>query len=100
MHRLFASLIKLRYCQPDTPRPYTIPGGKAGVWIVGGIGIFGVIFAFIVGLIPPDYYTNATEYVISMLLGTILLAAPPLVFLKMKKSSWLPESRIADNGEM
>jgi len=97
---VFASLIKLRYSQPDTPRPYTIPGGKIGVWIVGGLGISGVVCAFIVGLIPPSYYSNAAEYVGSVLLGTILLAAPPLVFLKLKKASWMPETKSTDMGEL
>lgn len=96
---VFASLIKLRYCQPDTPRPYTIPGGKAGVWLVGGLGLFGVVFAFIVGLIPPSYYTNTAEYVGSVLIGTIILAAPPLVFLKLKKPSWLPVAKKNDTGD-
>ena len=38
---MLAALIRLRYTQPDTPRPYRIPGGKLGVWIVGGFGIAG-----------------------------------------------------------
>ena len=96
---MFASLIKLRYCQPDTPRPYKIPGGKACAWLVGGLGISGIIFAFIVGLIPPDYYANAAEYVGIMLLGTIMLAAPPLVFMKIKKPFWMPEARNSIQGE-
>ncbi|MDP3396669.1 MAG: amino acid permease [Methanoregula sp.] len=87
---VFASVIKLRYSQPNTPRPFKIPGGMAGVWIVGGLGMFGTIFAFIVGLMPPSYFTTSGfTYVGSVLLGTFLLAVPPLVFLKFKKASWL-----------
>ena len=96
---MFASVIKLRYSEPDTPRPYKIPGGTAAVWLVGGLGIAGVTFAFIVGLIPPDYYTNTPAYTEAMLLGTLLLAAPPLVFLKMKKPSWLENGQKTAEGE-
>jgi len=86
---VFASVIKLRYSQPNTPRPFKIPGGMAGIWLVGGLGMFGTIFAFIVGLMPPSYFTtNGFVYVGSVLLGTFLLAVPPLVFLKFKKASW------------
>ncbi|MDD1685810.1 amino acid permease [Methanoregula sp.] len=86
---VFASVIKLRYSQPDKPRPFTIPGGKTGVWIVGGLGLFGTTLAFVVGLMPPSFFaSNGLAYVLSVLLGTFLLAVPPLVFLKLKKASW------------
>jgi len=86
---VFASVIKLRYSQPDTPRPFKIPGGIAGIWIVGGLGLFGTTLAFVVGLMPPSFFaSNGLAYVFSVLLGTFLLAVPPLVFLKLKKASW------------
>jgi amino acid transporter len=89
---VFAALIKLRYSQPDTPRPFTIPGGIAGVWIVGGLGLFGTALAFVVGLMPPAYFSSGITYVLSVLLGTFLLAVPPLVFLKFKHPGWLKKS--------
>jgi len=86
---VFASVIKLRYSQPDTPRPFTIPGGKAGVWAVGGLGLSGTTLAFVVGLMPPSFFAaDGLAYVLSVLLGTFLLAVPPLVFLKFRKASW------------
>jgi glutamate:GABA antiporter len=87
---VFASLIKLRYSKPDAPRPFKIPGGMAGIWIIGGMGAFGVIFAFIVGLMPTGDFTanQAFWYVAGILIGTFLLAVPPLIFLKLKKPSW------------
>jgi amino acid transporter len=87
---VFASVIKLRYSQPDTPRPFKIPGGMAGVWLVGGLGACGTTFAFIVGLMPPSYFsTSGLTYVSAVLFGTFLLAVPPLVFLKFKNPRWL-----------
>ncbi|MCX6688316.1 MAG: APC family permease, partial [Methanoregula sp.] len=87
---VFASVIKLRYSQPDKPRAFTIPGGKVGIWIVGGLGLFGTTLAFIVGLMPPSFFaSNWLMYVFSVLLGTFLLAFPPLVFLKFRRSDWL-----------
>jgi amino acid transporter len=85
---VFAALIGLRYSQPDAPRPFKIPGGMLGIWIVGGLGAFGVIFTFIVGLMPPSFYSNGPVYVAAVLIGTFLLAVPPLVFLKFRKPSW------------
>ena len=85
---VFAALIKLRYTKPDVPRPFRIPGGMAGIWLVGGLGLFGVCFAFIVGLMPPAFFPNAPVYIGAVLLGTFLLAVPPLIFLKFKKPEW------------
>jgi len=88
---VFASLIKLRYSRPDAPRPFKVPGGMPGIWLIGGMGAFGVIFAFIVGLMPTGAFTakETLFYVIGVLLGTFLLAVPPLIFLKLKKQSWI-----------
>jgi amino acid transporter len=85
---IFAALIKLRYSQPDKPRAFTIPGGTAGVWAVGGLGAFGVVFTFIVGLLPPDYFVSTWGYIFAILFGTFILAVPPLIFLKMKRPEW------------
>ncbi|WP_292370993.1 amino acid permease [Methanoregula sp. UBA64] len=90
---VFAALIKLRYSKPDTPRPFKIPGGMIGVWIVGGLGLFGTVLSFIVGLMPPMYFTNWAVYVGSVLLGTFLLAVPPLIFLKFKHPGWLKKQK-------
>jgi glutamate:GABA antiporter len=92
---VFASLIKLRYTKPDAPRPFKIPGGMIGIWIIGGMGAFGVVFAFIVGLMPTGAFTAAETlfYIIGVLLGTFLLAVPPLIFLKLKKPDWVETGR-------
>ena len=51
---IFAAAIRLRYTQPDAPRAYKIPGGKAGIWIVAGVGIFGSLFSLVIGFVPPS----------------------------------------------
>ncbi|WP_455285516.1 APC family permease [[Eubacterium] cellulosolvens] len=86
---IFASVIKLRYSQPDTPRAYRIPGGKAGVWVVGGAGFASCLFTFMVGLLPPSIEKMPPlTYVLIMLAGTAVLALPPLVFMRLKKPNW------------
>ena len=90
---IFAALIRLRYSEPGQLRPFKIPGGMAGTWIVGGLGGIGVVFAFIVGLIPPAIFSNTPLYVGSVLLGTFLLAVPPLVFMKFKKPAWTTDAQ-------
>lgn len=87
---VFASLIKIRYSRPDAPRPFKIPGGMPGIWVIGGMGAVGVVVASIAGLLPPATASPAgmVLYPASLLFGTFLLAVPPLIFLKLKKPGW------------
>jgi glutamate:GABA antiporter len=87
---MFAAVIRLRYTQPDRPRPYKIPGGKLGVWIMAGLGVAGCVFAFYVGFVPPSQIStgNHTLYICLMVLFTALLALPPLAIARFRKDSW------------
>ncbi|NLU70653.1 APC family permease [Streptomyces sp. HNM0574] len=50
----FPSLLMLRRKYPDTPRPYAVPGGWAGAWLVTGLSTGLVLFTVIV-LIWPGF---------------------------------------------
>ena len=78
---MFAATIRLRYSQPDTPRPYRIPGGTFGVWLVCGIGLLGCVVSFILGFVPPSQLKtgNHLVYVGLLALAVIVLTAPPFV---------------------
>ncbi|HTX84913.1 MAG TPA: amino acid permease [Streptosporangiaceae bacterium] len=87
---MFAAVIRLRYTQPDRPRPYKIPGGKLGVWLMAGLGVAGCVFAFYVGFVPPSQIStgNHTLYVSLMILFTAVLALPPIAISWFRKDSW------------
>jgi amino acid transporter len=78
---MFAAVIRLRYLQPDTVRPYRIPGGMFGVWAVGGIGLLGCVVSFLLGFIPPSQLKtgNPVVYVALLAAAVIVLTAPPLI---------------------
>jgi amino acid transporter len=79
---MFASVIRLRYTQPDRPRPFAIPGGKAGVWTFAGLGLIGCVFSFYLGFVPPSQLKTGSTAVYVLVLATagIVLCAPPFVF--------------------
>jgi amino acid transporter len=87
---IFAAAIRLRYTQPDAPRAYKVPGGKAGIWVVGGVGIFGSAFSLIIGFVPPSGVSHfATPLYVAVMLGMIVLAsAPPFIIERIKKPDW------------
>ncbi len=87
---MFAAAIHLRYSQPDLARPFKVPGGTCGMWLVGGVGFLGVAFAFVVGFFPPSQLPigNPTLYVALVAGGLIIFASMPLCIQAMKKPSW------------
>lgn len=87
---LFAAAIKLRYKRPNTQRPYKIPGGKLGIWIVSGVGIISSAFAMIIGFFPPSQIETGSVvfYVLFLILGVIIACFAPSIILLFQKPSW------------
>ncbi|WP_035074721.1 amino acid permease [Maridesulfovibrio zosterae] len=84
---MFAAAIKLRYSHSEVKRGYTIPGGKAGIWLVSGIAIITCVFVFIFGFIPPQAVQNngivsILSYIGFLLTGVITFTIVPLYFYK------------------
>lgn len=85
---LFLAVIRLRYKHPEVKRPYRIPGGKIGIWCVGGIGAFTSLIALLIGFVKPgdiEVHHSAVEYATLLFIGMVLFASPPLVFLWIHK---------------
>lgn len=87
---MFAAVIKLRYTQPDTKRPYRVPGGTTGIWIVSGVALLALAMAFVIGLFPTSVTDAPTWlYFILMLAASLLLTVgAPFLFWRYKKPSW------------
>lgn len=79
---IFAAVLRLRYTHPEVPRPYRIPGGTLGVWIVAVVGLLGSGLSFVLGFVPPDQLKtgNPVAYVLGILIGLLILALPPFLF--------------------
>jgi amino acid transporter len=98
---VFAAVVRLRYTQPDVPRPYRIPGGLPGVWLVGGVGLLGCVVSFLLGFVPPDQLQtgNPVVYVLLLGLATVVLSLPPFVFaLLQRRRAGHDEARALEPG--
>jgi len=87
---LYASAIRLRYTQPDVKRSYKVPGGNFGMWLVGGVGILGALFAIVVGLFPPTQLSIGSPlfYVLFLTIGTLVFLGVPILMIHFRKPSW------------
>ncbi|MDX8430514.1 MAG: amino acid permease [Candidatus Algichlamydia australiensis] len=84
---LFLSFMILRKRSPDTHRPFQVPGGKAGMWSIGGISLLGAFASILLGFVPPESIEtgNIFFYEGFMIFGIVLLASVPLI--QRKRSS-------------
>jgi len=80
---LYSAAIHLRYKYPKKARPYKIPGGNIGMWIVSGVGIIAALFGIILGFIPPTQLKvdNPAAYVWFLAAGTLFFVALPIIFI-------------------
>jgi len=85
---MYAAAIKLRYTRPDVPRAFTIPGGKAGMWLVSGFGFAMMAFLFVLAMLPPSQIKEGSGFVLFMVTGTILVTLVPLIIYAFRKPEW------------
>ncbi len=87
---MFAAAIKLRISQPDTPRPYRVPGGTLGMWLFAGLGFLGSLTAFVLSFVPPAQIAvgSPTVYVGFLVAGTVIFVAMPLLIYAVRRPSW------------
>ncbi len=78
---MYASVIRLRYTQPDLQRSYKIPGGKMGMWLIAGIGFLAVLFSFVVTFFPPSQLPVGSPgfYTGLVVTGTVIFFAIPFI---------------------
>lgn len=88
---MYLAVIRLRYSQPNTVRKFQIPGGKLGVWLVAGWGFIAMVGVFLIAMLPPSQVAeDPAVFEIFMVVGTVLVAAVPLVIYKFRRPSWKP----------
>ncbi len=80
---MFAAAIRLRYSQPNVTRPYKIPGGKFGIWVISGVAFLVSLISIFCGFIPPsnvlaDGAWAITWYIGFLFVGTLAFIALPL----------------------
>jgi glutamate:GABA antiporter len=93
---MYAAAIKLRYNHPEVNRAFSIPGGKAGMWIVAGWGFVAMIFLFFLAMIPPSQiaftHFSTWQYALFMTVGLLAVVAVPLIIYRFRKPNWkIPE---------
>jgi putative glutamate/gamma-aminobutyrate antiporter len=88
---MFISGLVLRYKNPRTIRPFKIPYGNTGIWIVSLLGILGASFGVIISFFPPSQIDTGSLIVLEVFLigATSLFCLAPILIFKARKPHWL-----------
>ena len=70
---MFAAVIKLAYRRDrkENSHAVLVPGGRAGVWICGGLGFAVVLLGILVSLVPPGDSSNKLGFEMKLVGGTV-----------------------------
>jgi amino acid transporter len=88
---MFLAAIRLRYTQPDVTRTYKVPGGKVGMWLIGGLGLVTVLFTMVISFFPPEQLAmgSVTTYHMFLSVGLVVVVVIPLIIYRLRKPGWL-----------
>lgn len=84
---MYMSAIRLRYTKKNVERSYRLPFRNIGMWVVGGVGILGALFAILVGFFPPAQLTVGSPlfYVLFLIVGIVLNISIPYLMVSIKR---------------
>lgn len=71
---MFPVIIILRKKYPDKERPFTVPGGRLGLWLSAILGEFFILLACIFFFLPPEGTESIFRYEVQLIGGTIITA--------------------------
>ena len=87
---MFAAAIVLRYKMKSTPRPFRLGKGNGMMWLIGLVGFFGSMLAFVLSFVPPGQIATGsnTVWYSVLVIGCIVVVAAPFVIYALRKPSW------------
>lgn len=88
---VFAAALWLRYKDPKIHRPFRVPGGTLGIWLVSIIGILACCFGFWISFVPPSQLETGdrTQYQGMLALSFIVLSLLPIYMSILRRKQLL-----------
>jgi amino acid transporter len=87
---MLAAVVRLRRTAADVPRPYRIPGGRAGLLAAVGAGMAVCLFGIILSLFPTSDAKGLPvwAYEVALIAGTVLFIVAPIAIRPFRCESW------------
>lgn len=87
---IYMAFIRLRRTQPNKPRGFKVPGGKFVEYLIGIVGLAGMVFATVLSFFPPSQINTGSSsvYVGVLIAGVVLFVALPLIVYACRRPDW------------
>ena len=91
---MYAALRRLRKTQPDLERPYRIPGGRIGMYVVTVGGSLACLSVIAINFVPPSQLDSVSFplYAGAMILGVVVVCGLPFLARAFRKPGWVTVS--------
>lgn len=88
---MYLSVRRLRKHQPDLPRPYKIPGGRVGLFVVTVGGALACLSVIAINFVPPSQLDSVSFplYAGAMVLGVVTVCGLPFLARIFRKPTWV-----------
>lgn len=94
---MFPALLVLRKKQPNTPRPYRVPGGTLGAWLSVALSTAGVAFAIVLFFyLVPTGTPSVTYWVITGVGTVVSMLVGWWLSVRMSRDSTLGTRAVAE----
>ncbi len=87
---MFIAAWRLKTKFKELPRPFAIPGGQTGYYLICSLGLIGCLIGLCVGFIPPVNYIElggAGRYSLVFGCGIVVMLLPAFLFCVLRKMS-------------
>lgn len=90
---MFAAAIYLRVTRPNIERPFKVPGGKVGIYILATVGFIGSLAAYFLSFLAPSQIAigSTTLWYTILIVGNLIFVAVPFIIYHFRKPSWKSE---------
>ena len=97
----FTAYLKLKHQQPNRPRAFVIPGGRAGGWITCIVGYICCAFGIVLAIWPPaqvaEEVGSPVTYVVTIIaIAVFIFAVGGVLYSFAKRSDARPETTWID----
>lgn len=99
---MFLAAICLKYKFKPEANAFTIPGGKAGMWFVSGLGLIGCLITLVVGFIPPSGIDvgGFAHYEKVFSIGLLTMIIPVVLFYAYQAGWFTKKISLAPSAEL
>lgn len=97
---MFVSAIVLRYTRPNVERPFKIPGGMPGIWLVAGTGALVGTSGIFILFTPPDDANMPMDpawFVALTITFFVVALLVPFVVYAIRKPEWKSKESVDES---